>query len=185
MNKHQKEKSREIRDIMRSDQWGRMTYKEAKRKWRKGIRAFRIGDMYAWKAVDIAHLGFTRKQLNEAGKAFYKILTYCGERNLTINCCYDANVDSYILRFTGRSIDGKRFGIMQAVNGDSIRYYAGSLLTLTHRMLEEVNCRLQKFIFPSVIETDLNVESLYPRMVIHDWKIENPEAVFGKIVVKE
>lgn len=43
MNKYQKEKSHEIRDIMRADKFGRTTYKEAKRKWRKGIRAFPIG----------------------------------------------------------------------------------------------------------------------------------------------
>lgn len=185
MNKYQKEKSREIRDIMRSDGFGRMTYKEAKRKWRKGIRAFRIGDMYAWKEADISHLGFNRKQLQEAGRAFYKILTYCSERNLGFNCFYEAGVDSYILRFTGRSVDGKRFGIMHAVNGESIRYYAGSLSTLTHRMLDEINCRLQKFIFPDVIKTDLNTESLYPRMTVHPWNQESVESVLGNLVVKE
>ena len=34
MNKYQKQKSREIKALMRSDKWGRMTYKEARRKWR-------------------------------------------------------------------------------------------------------------------------------------------------------
>ena len=33
MNKYQKRKSRVIRNIMRLDPWGRMTYKEAKRKF--------------------------------------------------------------------------------------------------------------------------------------------------------
>lgn len=185
MNKYQKEKSREIRDIMRSNYPLKTTYKQAKRKWRKGVRAFRIGDMYAWKEADLAHLGFNRKQLQELGEAFYKILTYCGERNLGFNCFYEANVDSYVLRFTGRSVDGKSFGIMRAVNGYSIRYYAGSLLEITHRMLDEVNYRLQKFIFPDVIKTDLNTESLYPRMILHDWKIARSEDVFCKIIVKE
>jgi hypothetical protein len=41
MNKYQKEKSREIRDIMRTDPWRKMSYKEAKRKWRNGIRVLR------------------------------------------------------------------------------------------------------------------------------------------------
>lgn len=185
MNKYQKEKSREIRDIMRANYPLKVTYKEAKRKHRKGIRAFRIGEMYAWKEADMSHIGFNRKQLRDVGKAFYKVLTYCGERNLAFNCYYEANVDSYILRFTGRSVDGKRFGIMHAVNGDSIRYYVGSLLDIVHRVLEEVNCRLQKFIFPDVIKTDLNAESLYPRIILHDWKITSPETALCKIIEKE
>lgn len=186
MNKYQKEKSREIRDIVRSDGFGRTTYKEAKRKHRKGIRAFRIGDMYAWKEANLAHLGFNRKQLQDVGKAYYKILTYCGERNLAFNCYHEAHVDSYILRFTGRSVDGKRFGIMQAVNGDSIRYYAGSLLDIAHRVLEEVECRRKEFIVPKeVVMADLIEKSLYPRMVLHPWDDRSVENVFAKIIVKE
>lgn len=185
MNKYQKEKSREIRDIMRSDGFGRMTYKEAKRKWRNGIRAFRIGDMYAWMAADIAHLGFSRGKLREVGQAYNKVLAYCGERNLGLMCYYVAVSDHYTLRFSGWSADGKKFAVMHAVSGDTIQHCKGSLLDITHRVLEEVNCRLQEFIFPSVVKTDLNAESLYPRMTLHPWDLRTPEAVFGKIIVKE
>lgn len=172
MNKHQKEKSREIRDIMRSDGFGRMTYKEARRKWRAGIRAFRIGDMYAWKEADLAHLGFNRKKLQEVGKAFHKVLTYCGERNLAFDCFYESKVDAYTLRFTGRSVEGERFGIMQVVSGDKLRYYKGSLLDITHRVLDEVECRRKEFIVPKeVVMANLDDRSV--------------EDVFSKIIVKE
>lgn len=40
MNKYQKEKSRQIKDIMRADPGHRMSYKEAKRIWRKVARSF-------------------------------------------------------------------------------------------------------------------------------------------------
>lgn len=42
MNKHRKTISREIKDIMLTDKFGRMSYKEAKRKWKKGFRSVPI-----------------------------------------------------------------------------------------------------------------------------------------------
>lgn len=185
MNKHQKEKSREIRDIMRSDGFGRMTYKEAKRKWKKGIRAFRIGDMHAWKAADISHLGFSHKQLKEVGKAYYKVLVYCSDRRLLFSCYYESCFDSYVLRFSGLSVDGKKYGISQSITGDLIRQYRGSLMDITERLLEMVNHRLREFTLPSVVKTDIDEKSLYPRIVIHPWDARSVENVFSKIIVKE
>ena len=185
MNKHQKEKSREIRDIMRSDKWGRMTYKEARRKWRKGVRAFRIGDTYTWKAADISHLGFSRKQLKEVGKAYHKVLVYCSERSLLFSCYYEACFDSYVLRFSGWSVDGKKYGISQSITGDLIRQYRGSLMDITERLLETVNDRLREFTLPSVIKTESSVGSLYPRMTIYPWDARSVENVFSQIIVKE
>lgn len=185
MNKYQKEKSREIRDIMRSGGFDRMTYKEAKRTWRKGIRAFQIGDTYTWKAVNIAHLGFNRKQLKEVGQAYHKILTYCTERGLTFTCDYKYYLDFYELSFRGKSFDGRRYGVNHPVTGALLRNCKVSLVDLTDYILEKVNVQLREFTLPSVVKTDLNIESLYPRMILHDWKLINPEAVFSKIIVKE
>lgn len=183
MNKYQKEKSREIRDIMRSDNWRRMTYKEAKRKWRKGIRAFRIGDMYAWKAANLSHLGFSRKQLKEIGKAYHKISLYSTNRNLIFDCYHEVHVDSYILRFTGWAYNGKKFGIGQVVSCDQIRQYSGSLLDITHRVLEEVECRRKQFVFPSEIKPmKLDLDR---RMLFGDSKIMSREEVLAVISVKE
>ena len=93
MNKYQKEKSREIRDIMRADYLyplHRYTYKEAKKRWRKGIRAFRVGDMWMWKAADMGRLGFNRAKLREVGQAYYKISEFCIRNGYTLDCRYDS-----------------------------------------------------------------------------------------------
>ena len=163
MNKYEKERSREIRDIMRSDRFNRTTYKEAKRKWRKGIRAFRIGDMYAWKAVDIAHLGFSRNKLREVGQAYYKIVEYCALRGLIFDCRYEPYFDCYEMSFRGHTPDGRRFGCRQSVTGVLLRHHSGSVLDITNRVLEMVNDELREFILPSVSKNAINLrtESLY------------------------
>lgn len=184
MNKRQKEKSREIRDIMRTDKWGRMTYKEAKRKWRKGIRAFKIGD--EWVSEDLARFGFTRSKLMEAGRAYHEILKYCGERNLDFRCRHIHPTDSYELTFYGRSAYGKRYCVSYSVTGDSLCYCRGSFIDFVRHVLDEVNRRLQEFVFPSVIkQPSFDIWEGHPKIIIHDWKPLNPEAVFAKIVVKE
>lgn len=185
MNKYQKERSREIRDIMRSDRWGRMTYKEAKRKWRNGVRAFRIGDMYDWKAADISHLGFSRKQLKEVGQAYYKILKYCAERGLTFDCVHDRYFDFYEMSFKGRTVDGKHYRVNQKVTGELVRQCTGRLVDLTDHVLENVNVQLREFTLPSVIKTDIGAERLYPRMTIHPWDYRSVESVLGKVLVRE
>lgn len=185
MNKYQKEKSREIRDIMRSDRFGRMTYKEAKRKWRKGIRAFPVGVLNAWRAENLAHLGFSRNKLLELGQAYHKLIIYCTARGLEFTCDYKYYFDSYELSFKGKSFDGRRYRVNHSVTGALLRNCKVSLVDLTDYILEKVNVQLREFTLPSVVKTDFNTESLYPRMILHDWKLVNPEAVFGKIIVKE
>lgn len=186
MNKYQKEKSREIRDIMRTDLFGRMTYKEAKRKWRNGIRAFRVGNpkMNTWIVKDLAHLGFSRSKLMELSRAYHKVLKYCAERNLGFTCSYDPYFDHYDLRFNGWSVDRKKYTVMHSVTGACIRQCRGSLMDIAELVLEKVNRQLQEFVFPSVIKAPVEIESLYPKLVLHDWKIQNPEAVFGKIIAQ-
>jgi hypothetical protein len=160
-----------------------MTYKEAKRKWRKGIRAFKFGD--EWVAKDLARFGFTRSKLMEAGRAYYEILKYCSERNLDFRCRHIHPIDSYELVFCGRSVDGKRYCVSYTVTRDSFCYCGGSLMDLVHHVLDKVNRRLQEFVFPSVIKKPGNVESLHPRMSIHPWNCQSVEQVLGAIVEKE
>lgn len=185
MNQYQKQKSREIRDIMRTDKWGQMTYKDAARKWRKGIRAFKIGEMHAWKTLDCSKLGFSREQLKEAGQEYYRLLRYCAERNLTLDCRYDSFVDHYELRFTGRSADGKRYGIQHSVTGILLQQYVGPLSNITDRVLEQINTELQEFHFPSPMTTGARIESLYPRMMIHPWEPRDVEDAIGGLIRSE
>lgn len=172
MNKYQKERSREIRDIMRSDGFGRMTYKEAKRKWRKGIRAFRIGDMYAWKAADISHLGFTHKQLKEVGKAYHEIIKYCAKNSLAFTCQYEPYFDSYQLGFRGRSLDGKMYSQRHSVTATLLRQYTGSVVDIAEYVLHAVDHELQKSGF--IVPADTEIQSMYPRMTLPPWCMLDP-----------
>lgn len=159
-----------------------MTYKEAKRKWRKGIRAFKVGD--AWIAKDLARMGFSRSRLIEVGAVYYNILKYTAERKLGFACCYEPYFDSYELRFNGWSADGKKYTVYRTVTGVLIRQYQGPLSDIADRVLEDVNRKLREFVLPSVIKKPENVESLYPRMTIHPWSCQSVEQVFGAIIEK-
>lgn len=183
MNKYQKQKSREIRDIMRSDKFNRMTYKEARRKWRKGIRAFKIGEMHAWQTLDCAKLGFSRGTVEEVGQEYCKLLRYCAERNLMLDCRHEPFFDHYELRFTGRTADGKRYGIMESVTGILLRQYVGPLSNITERVLEKVNAQLQEFHFPSPVRPCNEIESIYPRIIVHPWDARRVEDVLGGFTI--
>lgn len=183
MNKYQKEKSREIRDIMRTDPWRRMTYKEAKRKWRKGIRAFKVGD--AWIAKDLARYGLSRRQIMEIGRVWYKFLKYCAARNLGFTCQNQPYLHCLELRFNGWSADNKKYSISYKVSYFDIRQYRGNIMEFVDYILYEVNRRVQEFVFPSTIKPSPMSLDLDRRMLFSDAKLMRPEAVFGKIVTRE
>lgn len=145
MNKYQKERSREIRDIMRTDLFGRMTYKEAKRKWRKGIRAFRVGDTHIWEAFDLARLGFSRSKMREVGQAYHKIAECCAKNELKFHCSYAHHfLDEYILDFRGTDYNtGRQFGITHRVSSGVLRQERCSLAFLAEHIIEEVDCQLK------------------------------------------
>lgn len=193
MNKYQKEKSREIRDIMRSDRWGRMTYKEAKRKWRNGIRAFRVGDTRIWKAANLGHLGFSRDKMREVGQAYYKISNFCICNGYTLDCRYESCFGAYLLKFTGWLPDGRKYSMGHSVTSDVLRHCRGSLMDIAEYILNTVDREFTKLgyiprrttiadMHPPILRRP---ESLEPRMTLHPWDCRSPEAVFGKIIVKE
>lgn len=203
MNKHQKEKSREIRDIMRASPYkgspvspwllGRMSYKQAKREWKRGIRAFRLGNMWIWKVADLSHLGFNRAKLREVGLVYYKIYEYCIRNGLTFVCEYESVLDAYLLRFTGWLPDGQKYGMGHLVPSDVLRQCIESLEDVVEYFLNIVDREFTNAgyiphrttiasMYPSIIRKP---DSLEPRMTIHPWDFRSPEAVFGKIIVKE
>lgn len=156
MNRYQKEKSREIRDIMRSDKWGRMTYKEARRKWRSGIRAFLVDSrMNAWVVTKLGHLGMSRSRLRELGQAYRKIIMYCAERNLGVNFYHEPRFDDIVLRFYGWSLTGQKYSVAHTIRVDQIRQYAGALDSMVDYILGQVNKELQEVCFPSPVQPDI------------------------------
>ena len=97
MNKYQKEKSREIRDIMRYARVGQMTYKEAKREWRKGMRALPITAI-------------------RAGAA---------KRGVRTSISYIRSIDEHECYFTGYSSTGGRFSYGLRISGVMVRCFRG------------------------------------------------------------
>lgn len=156
MNKYQKEISREIKDIMRSDHWHKMTYKEARRKWRSGIRAFLVDNHTdSWVAGNFHHLGLSRSRLRELGRAYRKIIMYCAERNLHVHFYHDPPLDYMTIRFSGWSLSGQKYSIAHNIHGVQIRQFAGSLEYITNYILEKVNNELRECCFPSPIRSDI------------------------------
>ena len=231
MNKYQKARSREIKDIIRADpyegapvspwRFGRMSYKQARREWKRGIRAFRVGNTWVWKAADMGHLGFDREKLREVGQAYYKIYEFAIRNSYTLDCRYDSYFDACLLKFSGWLPDGQKYSTGASLTSDLLRHYRGSLVDIAENIINAVDREFTKrgYIarrttiaemyppifrkpgsFPSEEQIhggfttrylgkwDVNKkteENPYPRMTLHPWDCRSPEAVLGKIIVKE
>ena len=98
MNIHNKQKSREIRDIMRYARVGQMTYKEAKREWRKGMRALPVTAI-------------------RAGAA---------KRGVCTSISYIPSIDVHECYFVGYSGTGGRFSCGVRIAGVMVRDFCGS-----------------------------------------------------------
>lgn len=135
MNRHQKQKSREIKDIMRTDVWRKMSYKEAKRKWKAGIRAFPIGPNQTWLTFYLARLGFDRERLRELGQAVYMLISYASGKGMELTVEYWPSTDSYYLKFRGKDISGKPFGTAIFVTASLLRQCAGPLQDIVRHVV--------------------------------------------------
>jgi hypothetical protein len=144
MNKYNRQRSKEIKDIMRTDRFGKMDYKQARRKWRKGIRAFPVGDSGNWLSFDCSRLNLSREQLREIGQAYYMIARYAAERRLDTAWEFDPFADGYILRITGRTYTGQRFGFRQIISASDLTYYRGSLVDIAYYIIPRLDHELDK-----------------------------------------
>lgn len=107
MNKHQKQKSREIKDIMRTDVWRKMSYKEAKRKWKNGMRALPI-------------------TVIAAGAA---------RRGVRSEITYIPILDAHEVRFVGYTGTGGRFGCSVKIDNRVLRDHYGSRTDIAMKIL--------------------------------------------------
>lgn len=136
MNRYRKVISREIKDIMRTDKWGRMTYKEAKRKWKAGIRAFPIGPDQRWVEFEVGRLGFNRDRLRELGQAVYMLISYASGKGMKLTVEYWPSTDAYYLKFRGKDISGKPFGTAIFVTATLLRQCEVSLLDVVRHVVK-------------------------------------------------
>lgn len=144
MNKYHRQHSKEIKDIMRTDRFGKMDYKKARRKWRKGIRAFPVGDSGTWQSFDCSRLVLSREQLREVGQAYSMISRYAAERRLEITWEFDPLLDGYVLYGRGRAYTGQRFGFRHIISAHDIRYYRGSLVDIAYYIIPRLDHELDK-----------------------------------------
>ena len=147
MNRRDKEKSREIRDIMRTDKWGRMTYKQAHSKWKKGIRAFRVGDNGRWIAFNGGRYGFSREQLRELGRGYFRIAKYAKERHMTLEWEYNSFWNFVVLYASGRTFTGERFGYRQVIDIYDLRHSRCSFEYLANHIIDNMDRELNKYGF--------------------------------------
>ena len=166
MNKFDKEKSREIRDIMRTDKWGRMTYKEARREWRKGTRVVWFSPEGPWMAFDNNRLCLSHKKLREFALVHTKILKYTNERCLEVEWEHEPFRHALILRVSGRAFNGKRFGYRQLVDiFDCIRSECPSEY-LASMIIDRLDHELHKYGFYPPKYTPIPTQ-IYPLVDIH------------------
>lgn len=144
MNKFNKEKSSEIRDIMRTDNWGRMTYKGARRKWRKGTRVVWFSPKGPFMAFDNDRLCLSRKKLREFALVHVKILKYANERCLEVEWEHVPFYHALVLRVSGRAFNGKRFGYRQLIDIFDFRLSNCSCEDLANRIIDNLDRELNR-----------------------------------------
>lgn len=177
MNKHRKQTSREIKNIMRADKWGRTTYKEAKRQWKDGIRAFPIGPSQQWGRFYLAQLGFDRERLRELGQAVYMLMSYAKSKGMTLTGEYWPSDRSYLLKFRGKDISGKTFGCGTRVDVVTLRQYAGPLQDFARFIAKNTDAEITHL---GVTPTSL--WNPYQAVVLHDWTPTPVEPILGYLI---
>ena len=109
MNKHNKQKSREIRAIMRTDRQGRMTYKEARRRWCDGSRVIWFSPSGPWMSFDNGNLSLSNRALKNFAIVYREVLKYANERCMELSYEQELLTGGFKLRLSGRAFNGKRF----------------------------------------------------------------------------
>lgn len=177
MNRHQKQKSREIKDIMRTDVWRKMSYKEAKRKWKSGIRAFPIGPNQTWRMFYLARLRYNRERLRELGQAVHMLISYATGKGMTLTVEYWPSIDSYWLKFRGKDISGTSFGAATRVTAIMLRQYAGPLQDVARFIAKNTDREIEELGVTPVRGKYAMVE------IPHDLHALKPvEPIFGDII---
>lgn len=122
MNKPQRIRSREVKAIMNADKWGKLTYKEAKRKWKKNIRAFPVGLTTEWVVSDLSHLELSQKRMDELGWAVRHLIYKAEEKHMSLEIVFDYNVRAYRLYFrSDPTVLRNHFGYYNTVSVELIK----------------------------------------------------------------
>ena len=136
MNKHNKQKSREIRAIMRTDKRRRMTYKEARSKWRKGSRVIWFSPSGPWMDFDNSKLSLSYQAMKRFAVVYREVLKYANERCIELTYEHSHFTDAIKLRLSGHAFNGKRFGGYILVRTRDLTYFCDEPEVLAKYLIE-------------------------------------------------
>lgn len=139
MNKRNTIRAREVKAIMNADKWGKTTYKEAKRQWKKGVRAYPIGLDSKLVLTDISRLELSQQKMDELGWAVRHLVYEAKERNMTLDIIYDRNVLAFKLFFRSNpAILRNHFGYRRMVSVYELRRWP-SLIAFAGYIIKDLD----------------------------------------------
>lgn len=102
MNKHRRNRHLAIRNIQRTDRFGRMTYREARRKYKAGYRAIPVGKGYftSWFLLNFGSDELSLAQARKLGQEYTLISEHAESAQFKATMRYD--VEMHWLRFQYR-----------------------------------------------------------------------------------
>lgn len=105
MNKYHRNRHLAIRNIQRTDPFGRMSYREARRKYKAGYRAVPVGNGYftRWSMLNFGTDGLTLAQSRKLGEEYTTISEHAESAQFKATMRYD--VDMHCLGFKYRGLN--------------------------------------------------------------------------------
>ena len=178
MNKRHRIRSREIKAIMNADKWDLLAYKDAKRRWKKGIRAFPVGLNTEWVMTDLSFLNLSQQRMDELGWAVRHLIHEAKERNMTLEILSDYNIKAFKLYFRSNPmILRNQFGYRRAVSTYELRQWP-SLITFAGYILEDLDHGISKL----SVDTAAKIEIPMISIPCDPLALKPIEPIFGDLI---
>lgn len=118
MNKYRRNRHLAIRNIQRTDQFGRMTYREARRKYKAGYRAIPVGRGYftRWFLLKFGTDGLSLAQSRKLGEEYTRISEHAESAGFKATMSYRVKVRWLKFKYRGpNNVWAVRLSFEQAV----------------------------------------------------------------------
>lgn len=102
MNKYRRNRHLAIRNIQRTDWFGRMTYRKARRKYKAGHRAIPVGSGYftMWFLLNFGTDVLTLAQSRKLGEEYTRISEHVENVQCTVTMSYDIDTRCFKFRYS-------------------------------------------------------------------------------------
>lgn len=103
MNKHNRNRHLAIRNIQRTNWFGTMTYREARRKYKAGYRAIPVGTGYfaRWFLLNFGSDGLTLAQTRKLGEEYTLISEHAESAQFKATMHYDVKMHCLVFKYRG------------------------------------------------------------------------------------